>query len=73
MKPPTKRELQRLAVEALGEGATVHVEDHRHSELAWASSRDLSGNQVSVWNARGHGRVALAAALQALAEVKHGD
>jgi len=73
MKPPTKRELQKLAVEALGEGATAQSKRQHRTCLAGATSnRDdtrVSGVYVygkTVFDVE----FALAAALRALAEVK---
>lgn len=64
MKTPTERELERLAVEALGEGATVDV--HVHSAHAWDSTSVIARVTVNHPEAV----IALAAALRALAEVR---
>lgn len=72
MKPPTKKELQRLAVEALGEGAVVEVETRSPDDHA---ARAFGGEAWHPYlgiatDTRHEARIALAAALRALAEVR---
>lgn len=78
MKPPTKKELQALAVRALGEGATVEISGPYRTQ--WMSQRSAAhyasaahhgpSEEVSVWHRkRSMAKRALAAALTALAEV----
>lgn len=69
-KPPTKKELQALAVRALGEGAGTRVftTGRGPCALAWKPRGD---EMVRVYDAsESTATRALAAALRALAEVK---
>lgn len=73
MKTRTKKELEKLAVEALVEGATV--DDHRTTNHLWGlSAQDADrprGEEVLVYaREQWRAKIALAAALRALAEVR---
>lgn len=46
MKTPTKKELQALAVRALGEGATVEIERFRVCNLPWQAMGVREGQRV---------------------------
>ncbi len=71
MKVPTKRELQKLAVEALGEGATVRVEEFPWETLPWqAMAEGRTAAHFENHETQSVAKRALAAALRALAEVK---
>lgn len=85
MKTPTKKELQALAVRALGEGATVRIEPPAgrgfpdeciiFGSTAWYAEAgkpyDDSVDGVNIWYRTRSGTLrALAAALTALAEVR---
>lgn len=69
MKTPTKKQLQELSVRALGEGATVDilelVPDYFRAR-AWAAAEEHRVYRDSY----DESAVALAAALEALAEVR---
>jgi hypothetical protein len=72
VKTPTKKELQELAVRALGEGVTVRVKHPRGSKWYMASALADNGiEEVYVWSTtEDRSKRALAAALEALAEVR---
>lgn len=73
MKIPTNKELQELAVRALGEGATVELRQNQYGWWGDATEKDKRGEclRISVhfqyWT---EAKIALAAALEALAEVR---
>lgn len=71
-KTPTRHELEKLAVEALGEGAKVITYTLRkHQNVAAAEYRPAMAPMVRVECETGDGAyIALAAALRALAEVR---
>lgn len=71
MKTPTKKELQQLAVEALGEGATVQIEEFQWETPPWQAMAE--GHTAAHFENRETekaAKIALAAALRALAEVR---
>lgn len=70
MKTPTKRELKRLAVEALGEGATVEIERRSNGFSGIAASHDSADAYLVDRDSAALAAFALAAALRALAEVR---
>lgn len=69
MKPPTKAELRKLAVAAYGKRAVVHV---ARDMARGCSDGSLSADEVTVYDRPGSpaARIALAAALRVLAEVR---
>ena len=69
MKPPTKKELQALAVRALGEGGVVETDHHGRADYAARAYVAGVGHPyigIAV-NTMGEATRALAAALRALA------
>ena len=70
MKPPTKKELERLAVEALGDRARLRIIREPREVLQWSVGARAPRLSVSAYrHSEREGRIALAAALRALAEV----
>lgn len=73
MKTPTKAELTKLAVQALGEGATVEVHKAIFPPARYyaAAKVGVYGDKSIIWaKTERAAKIALAAALRALAEVR---
>lgn len=72
MKPPTKKELQELAVRALGAGATVEVRRFEWRDgPPWEAVAEATGGAHAEYrDSMSKAKCALAAALRALAEVR---